>query len=199
MSKSYFRNFRSSPAEQRESESELDKGEKETAEHSANLLNFSQHSGWRWWRSCKLTNMRGRDLKPSRCVYTNDMAALCFVFVPAHLLLAADINHSVPIGFLSQLWQYAPQAWPANAKVEAWKMAKAGLRYTGQEEEVHINVQCSVCVKIKNLCRGKLWFQKLTGFSSQVTCAWCGCVLGDWQYGDQVCTSSSIYFNAQRN
>jgi len=46
------------------------------------------------------------------------------------------------------------QAWPANAKVEAWKMAKAGLRYTGQEEEV--------------------------------TCSWCGCVLGDWQYGDQV-------------
>ena len=122
-----------------------------------------------------------------------------FCVVPAHLLLAADINHSVPIGFLSQLWQYAPQAWPANAKVEAWKMAKAGLRYTGQEEEVHINVQCSACVKIKNLCRGKLWFQKLTGVSSQVTCAWCGCVLGDWQYGDQVCTSSSIYFNAQRN
>ena len=28
------------------------------------------------------------------------------------------------------------QAWPANAKVEAWKMAKAGFRYTGQEEEV---------------------------------------------------------------
>ena len=79
MSTSYFRNFRSSPAEQRESESELDKGEKETAEHSANLLNFSQHSGWRWWRSCKLTNMRGRDLKPSRCVNTSDMAALCFV------------------------------------------------------------------------------------------------------------------------
>ena len=23
-------------------------------------------------------------------------------------------------------------SWPANAKVEAWKMAKAGLRYTGQ-------------------------------------------------------------------
>jgi len=46
------------------------------------------------------------------------------------------------------------QAWPANAKVEAWKMARAGLRYTGQEEEV--------------------------------TCSWCGCVLGDWQYGDQV-------------
>ena len=91
------------------------------------------------------------------------------------------------------------QSWPANAKVEAWKMAKAGLRYTGQEEEVHINVQCSACVKIKNLCRGKLWFQKLTGVSSQLTCAWCGCVLGDWQYGDQVCTSSSIYFNAQRN
>ena len=22
--------------------------------------------------------------------------------------------------------------------------------------------------------------------SPQVTCAWCGCVLGDWQYGDQV-------------
>lgn len=33
-------------------------------------------------------------------------------------------------------------------------MARAGLRYTGQEEEV--------------------------------TCTWCGCVLGDWQYGDQV-------------
>jgi len=46
------------------------------------------------------------------------------------------------------------QAWPANAKVEGWKMAKAGLRYTGQEE--------------------------------QVTCTWCACVLGDWQYGDQV-------------
>lgn len=26
--------------------------------------------------------------------------------------------------------------WPANAKVEAWKMAKAGLLYTGLEEEV---------------------------------------------------------------
>ena len=48
------------------------------------------------------------------------------------------------------------QCWPANAKVEAWKMAKAGLRYTGQEEEVHINVQCFACMKIKNLCRGKL-------------------------------------------
>lgn len=46
------------------------------------------------------------------------------------------------------------QAWPANAKVEAWKMARAGLRYTGQEEEV--------------------------------TCTWCSCILGDWQYGDQV-------------
>ena len=33
------------------------------------------------------------------------------------------------------------QAWPANAKVEAWKMAKAGLRYTGQEEEVHIRMK----------------------------------------------------------
>ena len=44
MSKSYFRNFRSSPAEQRESESELDKGEKErhniqpTCWISANIL-----------------------------------------------------------------------------------------------------------------------------------------------------------------
>ena len=28
------------------------------------------------------------------------------------------------------------QSWPPNAKVEAWKMAKAGFRYTGQEEEV---------------------------------------------------------------
>lgn len=46
------------------------------------------------------------------------------------------------------------RGWPANAKVEAWKMAKAGLLYTGQEEEVE--------------------------------CTFCGCVLTDWQYGDQV-------------
>ena len=45
-------------------------------------------------------------------------------------------------------------SWPANAKVEAWKMARAGLRYTGEGEEVQ--------------------------------CSWCGVVLGDWQYGDQV-------------
>ena len=46
------------------------------------------------------------------------------------------------------------QSWPANAKVEAWKMARAGLLYTGQEEEVK--------------------------------CLWCGVVMGDWQFGDQV-------------
>ena len=46
------------------------------------------------------------------------------------------------------------QSWPANAKVEAWKMARAGLLYTGQDEEVK--------------------------------CVWCGVVLGNWQYGDQV-------------
>ena len=46
------------------------------------------------------------------------------------------------------------QSWPANAKVEAWKMARAGLLYTGQEEEVK--------------------------------CVWCGVVLANWQYGDQV-------------
>jgi len=46
------------------------------------------------------------------------------------------------------------QNWPANAKVEAWKMAKAGLLYTGQEEEVK--------------------------------CTWCGVIISDWQYGDQV-------------
>jgi len=46
------------------------------------------------------------------------------------------------------------QSWPANAKVEAWKMARAGLLYTGQEEEVK--------------------------------CLWCGVVLADWQFGDQV-------------
>jgi len=28
------------------------------------------------------------------------------------------------------------QTWPSNAKVEAWKMAKAGLFHTGQDEEV---------------------------------------------------------------
>ena len=46
------------------------------------------------------------------------------------------------------------QSWPANAKVEAWKMARAGLLYTGQDEEVK--------------------------------CEWCGVVMGDWQFGDQV-------------
>jgi len=46
------------------------------------------------------------------------------------------------------------QSWPANAKVEAWKMAKAGLLYTGLEEEVK--------------------------------CTWCGVIISDWQYGDQV-------------
>ena len=45
-------------------------------------------------------------------------------------------------------------SWPANAKVEAWKMARAGLLYTGQEEEVK--------------------------------CVWCGVLLANWQYGDQV-------------
>ena len=45
-------------------------------------------------------------------------------------------------------------SWPANAKVEAWKMARAGLLYTGQDEEVK--------------------------------CVWCGVVLANWQYGDQV-------------
>jgi len=33
------------------------------------------------------------------------------------------------------------QQWPANAKVEAWKLAKAGLLYTGQDEEV----RCFAC------------------------------------------------------
>jgi len=46
------------------------------------------------------------------------------------------------------------RSWPANAKVEAWKMAKAGMLYTGQLEEV--------------------------------TCTFCGCIISDWQYGDQV-------------
>lgn len=46
------------------------------------------------------------------------------------------------------------QSWPANAKVAAWKMAKAGLLYTGQEEEVK--------------------------------CTWCGVIISEWQYGDQV-------------
>lgn len=46
------------------------------------------------------------------------------------------------------------QSWPANAKVEAWKMARAGLLYTGQDEDVK--------------------------------CSWCGVILGDWQYGEQV-------------
>jgi len=33
------------------------------------------------------------------------------------------------------------RSWPANAKVEAWKMAKAGLQYTGLHEEV----KCTFC------------------------------------------------------
>lgn len=33
------------------------------------------------------------------------------------------------------------QSWPSNAKVEAWKMAKAGLFHTGQNEEV----KCTWC------------------------------------------------------
>lgn len=33
------------------------------------------------------------------------------------------------------------QTWPSNAKVEAWKMAKAGLFHTGQNEEV----KCTWC------------------------------------------------------
>jgi len=45
-------------------------------------------------------------------------------------------------------------SWPANAKVEAWKMARAGLLYTGEAEEVR--------------------------------CLWCGLVLTEWQFGDQV-------------
>ena len=39
-------------------------------------------------------------------------------------------------------------------QVEAWKMAKAGLFHTGNDEEVK--------------------------------CTWCGCLLNNWQYGDQV-------------
>ena len=44
-------------------------------------------------------------------------------------------------------------SWPANAPVEAAKIAKAG-------------------------------FYRLNG--PQVKCSWCGCVLADWQFGDQV-------------
>ncbi|XP_059082806.1 baculoviral IAP repeat-containing protein 7-A-like [Tigriopus californicus] len=46
------------------------------------------------------------------------------------------------------------QNWPANAKVDARKIAKAGFHHTGRE--------------------------------AQVKCAWCGCVLSEWNYGDQV-------------
>jgi len=38
------------------------------------------------------------------------------------------------------------QTWPSNAKVEAWKMAKAGLFHTGQNEEV----KCTWCGCIFN-------------------------------------------------
>ena len=75
------------------------------------------------------------------------------------------------------------QAWPANAKVEAWKMAKAGFRYTGQEEEVTY-LSWGQLKLIKELCSKESKMFKCV--SPQVTCAWCGCVLGDWQYGDQV-------------
>ena len=40
------------------------------------------------------------------------------------------------------------------SQVEAWKMARAGLLYTGQEDDVK--------------------------------CSWCGVIMGEWQYGDQV-------------
>ena len=46
------------------------------------------------------------------------------------------------------------QDWPANAKVDARKIAKAGFHHTGSE--------------------------------TRVQCSWCGCVLSDWNYGDQV-------------
>ena len=113
--------------------------------------------------------MRGGGWRPSRFVNSD---VLIMNFVEAQQFCG-----------ISTYFTYTLQAWPANAKVEAWKMAKAGLRYTGQEEEVHIKI---------NFMKTKPWKTEtakvghLTGFSSQVTCAWCGCVLGDWQYGDQV-------------
>ena len=45
-------------------------------------------------------------------------------------------------------------------QVEAWKMARAGLLYTGQDEDVK--------------------------------CSWCGVILGDWQYGEQVIFLNSL-------
>ena len=59
-SKCYFRNFCSSPAEQRE-KVKVTRGKKEGGEpHSA---------GWRSWRSCRLTDMRGKGWKPSRYIF----------------------------------------------------------------------------------------------------------------------------------
>eukprot|EP00095_Tigriopus_kingsejongensis_P005266 maker-scaffold464_size163657-snap-gene-0.31 protein:Tk05266 transcript:maker-scaffold464_size163657-snap-gene-0.31-mRNA-1 annotation:"apoptosis 2 inhibitor" len=46
------------------------------------------------------------------------------------------------------------QNWPANARVDARKIAKAGFHHTGRE--------------------------------ARVECPWCGCVLSEWNYGDQV-------------
>ena len=73
-SKCYFRNFRSSPAEQRAKVKVTRGGERgeTTAE-------------WRSWRSCRLTDMRGGGWRPSRLVNISHYGPLVSCFVHVYL------------------------------------------------------------------------------------------------------------------
>ena len=76
-----------------------------------------------------------------RRLETFQVCHLAFLVISCHANIHIYICHEAKmlLSFPIQL-QAILQAWPANAKVEAWKMAKAGLRYTGQEEEVPLKI-----------------------------------------------------------
>ena len=77
-------------------------------------------------------------MRPSRFVNTSNLVISRFV-----QFINMPRGNNV-VAFRFNYFNYTSQAWPANAKVEAWKMAKAGLRYTGQEEEVHIRMKLNL-------------------------------------------------------
>ena len=66
-----------------------------------------------------------------------------------------------------------------RSRLGRWPRLASGTQ--GRRKRFKINF-----MKTKPWKTGTAKTGHLTGFSSQVTCAWCGCVLGDWQYGDQV-------------
>ena len=72
------------------------------------------------------------------------------------------------------------RSWPPNAKVEASKIARAGFFRLNSENE---NAQSNDSNNSNS------------GEELQVKCGWCGVVISEWDYGDQV----SIGLNMRRS